>query len=175
MRKSLQRAVVATALTVPLVLGIGAGTAAAAPQVTNLQVPIVTGFQIAPGAVPGGFFQTIPMKATVGDEPGVATFSAANIAPFADQYPHRYLNLNWRNLATGATGAADLRHWQDDPTPSPSGPYGREDLPLEVVANTGPGPVVVTVTHTKDYSNGGQWGSPYLDTLLPGAGVVLVP
>ncbi|WP_407726512.1 hypothetical protein ACJEDT_18090 [Rhodococcoides fascians] len=118
MRKSLRRAVVATALTVPLVFGLGAGTAAAAPQVTNLQVPAVTGFQIAPGAVPGGLFQTIPMKAIVGDEPGVARFSAAN---------------------------------------------------------TGPGPVVVTVTHTKDYSNGGQWGSPYLDTLLPGAGVVLVP
>ncbi|WP_255182377.1 hypothetical protein [Rhodococcus sp. 06-1460-1B] len=44
-----------------------------------------------------------------------------------------------------------------------------------MVANTGPGPVVVTVMHTKGYSNGGQWGSPYLDTLLPGAGLVLVP
>lgn len=51
---------------------IGAGTAAAAPKVTNLRVSIVTGFQIDPGAVPGGFFQSIPMKATVGDEPGVA-------------------------------------------------------------------------------------------------------
>lgn len=175
MRKSLRRAVVATALTVPLVFGIGAGTAAADPQVTNLQVPIVTGFQMAPGAVPGGFFQTIPMKATVGDEPGVARFSATTIAPFADQYPYRYLNLNWRNLATGATGAADLRHWQDDPTPPEEGPYGRQDLPLEVVANTGAGPVVVTVTHSRDYSNDGQWGSPYLDTLLPGAGIVFVP
>ena len=175
MRKSLPRAVVATALTVPLAFGIGAGTAAAAPQVTNLQVPIVTGFQIAPGAVPGGFFQTIPMKATVGDEPGVATFSAANIAPFADQYPYRYLNLSWRNLATGATGAADLRHWQDDPTPPADNFFSKQYLPLEVVPNTGPGPVVVTVTHSRDYSYGAEWGSPYLDTLLPGAGVVFVP
>ncbi|WP_288143191.1 hypothetical protein [Rhodococcus sp. 14-2483-1-2] len=44
-----------------------------------------------------------------------------------------------------------------------------------MVASSGPGPVVVTVMHTKDYSNGGQRGSPYLDTLLPGAGLVLVP
>lgn len=74
MRKSLRRAVVATALTVPLVFGIGAGTAAAAPQWIDLQVPVVTGYQIAPGAVPGGLFQTIPIRAELGEAPGVVSF-----------------------------------------------------------------------------------------------------
>ena len=183
MRKSLRRAVVATALTVPLVFGTGAGTAAAAPQVTNLQVPIVTGFQIAPGAVPGGLFQTIPIRANIGEAPGVVSFSAANIAEFHDQYPYRFLTVHWRNLQTGATGSEGLRHWQDvDREPliwDPAVPGGNvpapeligERLPLEVTANTGPGPVAVAVTHSREY----YYSAPYPDTLIPGLGVLLVP
>lgn len=174
MRNTLRRGVVSIALTVPLILGIGAGTAAAAPQTTLLQIPVVTSFQIAPGAVPGGLFQTIPMKATVGTEPGVLLLSAANIAPYADQYPYRSLGVNWRNWDIGFRGSAGLRHWQDNPNPGPPNdlpPLHSEHYPREVALPTGSGWVEITVTHYRDYYD----GEPYVDTLIPGKGLIYVP
>lgn len=174
MRKTLRRAVVSIALTVPLLLGVGLGTAVAAPQTTLLQVPVVTGFQIAPGAVPGGLFQAISMKATVGTEPGVLLLSAANIAPYADQYPYRSLGVTWRNWDIGFRGTVGLRHWQEDPNPGPPNdlpPQRTEQLPLEVALPTGSGWVEITVTHYRDYYD----GEPYIDTLIPGKGLIYVP
>ncbi|MDI9932372.1 hypothetical protein QM588_18310 [Rhodococcus sp. IEGM 1354] len=174
MRKTFRRAVVSIALTVPLMLGIGLGTAVAAPQSTLLQVPVVTGFQIAPGAVPGGLFQTIPMKATVGTEPGVLLLSAANIAPYADQYPYRSLGVTWRNWDIGFRGTVGLRHWQDNPNPGPPNdlpPLRAEQLPLEVALPTGSGWVEITVTHYREYYD----SAPYADTLIPGKGLIYVP
>lgn len=179
MRKVLRRAVVTTALFGSLVLG--AGTAAAAPQTTITPVPVVTGFQIAPGAVPGGLFQTIPIRTTVGAEPGVVTISAANVAAWDPQYPYRFLTVHWRNLATGATGSEGLRHWElsdyEKPPYDPAIPNANvpnlstgEGFPTEVVAKTGAGPVAIVVTHSREY-----FGPPNLDTLIPGVGVVLVP
>lgn len=167
---TIRRTIAAAAITIPLAMGLGHGTAAAAPVDVPVQVPVVTGFQIAPGAVPGGFFQTIPMKATVGNRPGEVTFSAAAIAPYADQYPYRYLTLSWRNLVTGATGTVDLRHWVDE-RPEGAPPTPAEGLPTEATAATGAGPVGVTVTHFRDY----DYGDPYVDTLIPGLGIVMVP
>ncbi|CCQ15607.1 putative uncharacterized protein [Rhodococcus sp. AW25M09] len=161
-------------LVVPLLLGVGAGTAVASPQTTLLQIPVVTGFQIAPGAVPGGLFQTIPIQATVGEEPGVLKISAANIAPYADQYPYRSLGVSFRNLDVGLRGTASLRHWQDNPNPDPADgvpPTRNEQLPPQVTLPTGVGWVSVTVTHYRDYGN----GAPYADTLIAGQGLIYVP
>ncbi|SNT40466.1 hypothetical protein [Rhodococcoides kyotonense] len=168
MRNSLRRGVIAIALSIPLVLGTAA-TAAAAPHTSTLQVPVVTGPEIGPAAVPGGLIQTVPIRLTVGEQPGVVDFAAADIAAWHSQYPYRWLGVQWRNLATGASGTLDLRHWLDLEN-SDTESYGRS-LPLEVTAETGSGPVFVTVTHHRE-----QYEAPSIsNALVPGLGVIFVP
>ncbi|MDZ7912603.1 MAG: hypothetical protein U5O16_12340 [Rhodococcus sp. (in: high G+C Gram-positive bacteria)] len=171
MNVSIRRTVVAVALSVPLILGAGAGTAAAAPQESVLQVPVVTGPEFGPAGVPGGLFQTIPIRATVGEKPGEVRFSAADIRAYYYQYNYRYLTVNWRNLSTGAVGAVDLRHWNDEidrTQPANQGDLLGYRLPTDVTAQTGAGPVVVTVTHNRQNPDASN-------ALIPGLGVVFVP
>jgi hypothetical protein len=168
MRTTLRHGAVALALSVPLVFG-AAATAAAAPHTSTLQVPVVTGPEIGPAAIPGGLIHTIPIKATTGEQPGIVNFAAADIAAWHSQYPYRYLAVHWNNLATGASGTVDLRHWLDvDTSDTPS--YGAT-LPLDVTANTGSGPVFVTVTHHRE-----QYQAPASsNALIPGLGIIVVP
>ena len=171
MRVSLRRASVALMLSVPLVFGMGAGTASAAPQESVLQVPVVTGPEFVPSGVPGGLIQTIPIRAVVGEKPGEVRFSAADIRPYYYQFNYRFLTVNWRNLSTGASGAADLRHWNDEidrTQPANQGDLLGYTLPVEVTAQTGAGPVLVTVTHNCQHPDASN-------ALIPGLGVLLVP
>ncbi|MDV8023825.1 hypothetical protein [Rhodococcus sp. IEGM 1330] len=171
MRKSIRCGVAALALTVPLVFGIGAGTATAAPQESVLQVPVVTGPEFGPVGVPGGLIQTIPIKATVGEKPGEVRFAAADIRPYYYQFNYRHLTVNWRNLSTGAVGSAGLRHWIDEvdrTQPANQGGSQAYRLPLEVTAQTGAGPVFVTVTHDRENPDASN-------ALIPGVGVLFVP
>lgn len=174
MQKSIRRGAVALALTVPLVLGVGAGTAAAAPQESTLQVPVVTGPEIGPAGVPGGLFQIIPIRAVVGENPGEVRFSAADIRAYYYQYNYRYLTINWRNLSTGEADSVDLRHWNDEidrTDPVNQGDSLGYRLPVDVTAETGAGPVLVTVTHNRE-----QWEAPPVsNAIIPGLGVLFVP
>lgn len=174
MRTSLRRGVVALALSVPLVLGVGAGTATAAPTTSELLVPVVTGPEFGPAGVPGGLVQTIPIEATVGEKPGEVRFAAAAIRPYYYQFNYRFLTVNWRNLETGAAGAVDLRHWEalENPSlPIDAEPRYPVNLPLEATAQTGTGPVVVTVTHNREQYQ----APPASNALIPGLGVLFVP
>ncbi|KZF09331.1 hypothetical protein, partial [Rhodococcus sp. EPR-147] len=140
MRKSIRGGVAALALTAPLVFGMGAGTATAAPQESVLQVPVVTGPEFGPVGVPGGLIQTIPIRAVVGENPGEVRFSAADIRPYYYQFNYRHLTVNWRNLSTGEVGSAGLRHWNDEvdrTQPANQGGSQAYRLPLEVTAQTG--------------------------------------
>jgi hypothetical protein len=167
MRTSLRRGAIALALSIPLVFGTAA-TASAAPQTSTLLVPVVTGPEIGPAGVPGGLIQTIPIRTTVGEQPGVVDFSAADIAEWHHQYSYRWLGVHWNNLATGASGTLDLRHWLDLDNATPS--YGGS-LPLEVTADTGSGPVAVTVTHHRE-----QYEAPASsNAIVPGLGLIFVP
>jgi len=174
MRTSLRRGVVALVLSVPLVLGVGVGAATAAPTTSELLVPVVTGPEFGPAGVPGGLVQTIPIKATVGEKPGEVRFAAADIRPYYYQFNYRFLTVNWRNLATGAVGAVDIRNWEA--LENPSLPINAEprypvNLPLEATAQTGAGPVVVMVTHNRE-----QWQAPPAsNALIPGLGMLFVP
>ncbi|WP_415977016.1 hypothetical protein [Rhodococcus sp. 077-4] len=171
MRKSIRCGVAALALTVPLVFGTAAGTATAAPQESVLQVPVVTGPEFAPVGVPGGIVQTIPIRAVVGEKPGEVRFAAADIRPYYYQFEYRFLTVNWRNLSTGAVGAVDVRHWNDEvdrTQPANQGDLLGYRLPVEVTAQTGAGPVVVTVTHNRQHPDASN-------AIIPGLGVLLVP
>jgi hypothetical protein len=171
MQRSIRNAAVAVALSVPLVLGVGAGTAAAAPTTSELLVPVVTGPEFIPAGVPGGLIQTVPIKATVGEHPGEVRFAAVDIRPYYYQFEYRYLTVHWRNLSTGAVGAVDLRHWNDDRDRTQPGNQGEllgYRLPLEVTAQTGAGPVVVAVTHNRQHPDASN-------ALIPGLGVLMVP
>ncbi|KZF11815.1 hypothetical protein A2J04_18065, partial [Rhodococcus sp. EPR-279] len=167
MRKSIRGGVAALALTAPLVFGMGAGTATAAPQESVLQVPVVTGPEFGPVGVPGGLIQTIPIRAVVGENPGEVRFSAADIRPYYYQFNYRHLTVNWRNLSTGEVGSAGLRHWNDEvdrTQPANQGGSQAYRLPLEVTAQTGAGPVFVTVTHDRENPDASN-------ALIPGLGV----
>lgn len=171
MRKSIRGGVAALALTVPLVFCLGAGTATAAPQESVLQVPVVTGPEFGPVGVPGGLVQTIPIRAVVGENPGEVRFSAADIRPYYYQFNYRHLTVNWRNLSTGEVGSAGLRHWNDEvdrTQPANQGGSQAYRLPLEVTAQTGAGPVFVTVTHDRENPDASN-------ALIPGLGVLFVP
>ncbi|CCQ15608.1 putative uncharacterized protein [Rhodococcus sp. AW25M09] len=171
MQKSIRCGVAALALTVPLVFGMGAGTATAAPQESVLQVPVVTGPEFGPVGVPGGLVQTIPIRAVVGEKPGEVRFAAADIRPYYYQFNYRHLTVNWRNLTTGEVGSAGLRHWIDEvdrTRPANQGGPQAFRLPLEVTAQTGAGPVVVTVTHDRENPDASN-------ALIPGLGVLFVP
>jgi hypothetical protein len=171
MRTSLRRASVALLLSVPLVIGVGGGTASAAPQESVLQVSVVTGPEFGPVGVPGGLIQTIPIRAVVGENPGEVRFSAADIRPYYYQFNYRHLTVNWRNLSTGEVGSAGLRHWIDEvdrTQPANQGGSQAYRLPLEVTAGTGAGPVFVTVTHDRENPDASN-------ALIPGLGVLFVP
>jgi hypothetical protein len=171
MQPSLRRAAVALAFSVPLVLGVGVGTATAAPTTSELLVPVVTGPEFGPVGVPGGLIQTIPIRAVVGEKPGEVRFSAADIRPYYYQFNYRHLTVNWRNLSTGEVGSAGLRHWNDEvdrTQPANQGGSQAYRLPLEVTAQTGAGPVFVTVTHDRENPDASN-------ALIPGLGVLFVP
>lgn len=171
MQLSIRIAAVALALSVPLALGVGVGTATAAPTTSELLVPVVTGPEFGPVSVPGGLIQTIPITATVGEKPGEVRFSAADIRPYYYQFAYRHLTVNWRNLSTGEVGSAGLRHWNDEvdrTQPANQGGSQAYRLPVEVTAQTGAGPVVVTVTHDRENPDASN-------ALIPGLGVLFVP
>ena len=155
-------------VSIPLLLGVGAGTATAAPQTSVLQVPVVTGFEIGPVSVPGGLIQTTPIAATVGEKPGSVRFAAAEVKPYYYQYNYRWMTVQWRNLTTGAAGAVDLRHWNTIDLEAVGDVYAR-NLPLEAVVDTGPGQVAVVVSQSR------QFPAPVSLTLFPGLGLVTVP
>lgn len=167
----MRRAAAVIAVSIPLVFGIGAGTATAAPQESVLQVPVVTGPEFVPAGVPGGLVQTIPIRAVVGEKPGEVRFSAADIRPYYYQFNYRHLTVNWRNLSTGEAGSAGLRHWIDEidrTQPANQGGPQAYRLPTEVTARTGAGPVFVTVTHDRENPDASN-------ALMPGLGVLFVP
>ncbi|WP_256993609.1 hypothetical protein [Rhodococcus sp. 06-418-5] len=171
MQPSMRRAAAVIAVSIPLVFGIGAGTATAAPQESVLQVPVVTGPEFVPAGVPGGLIQTIPIRAVVGEKPGEVRFSAADIRPYYYQFNYRHLTVNWRNLSTGEAGSAGLRHWNDEidrTQPANQGGPQAYRLPTEVTAQTGAGPVFVTVTHDRENPDASN-------ALIPGLGVLFVP
>lgn len=171
MQPSMRRAAAVIAVSIPLVFGIGTGTATAAPQESVLQVPVVTGPEFVPAGVPGGLVQTIPIRAVVGEKPGQARFSAADIRPYYYQFAYRHLTVNWRNLSTGEVGSAGLRHWNDEidrTQPANQGGPQAYRLPTEVTARTGAGPVFVTVTHDRENPDASN-------ALIPGLGVLFVP
>lgn len=171
MQRSIRRAAAAIAVSVPLVLGAGVGTATAAPTTSELLVPVVTGPEFVPAGVPGGLIQTIPIRAVVGEKPGEVRFSAADIRPYYYQFYYRHLTVNWRNLSTGEVGSAGLRHWNDEvdrTQPANQGGSQAFRLPLEVTAQTGTGPVFVTVTHDRENPDASN-------ALIPGLGVLFVP
>lgn len=171
MQPSMRRAAAVIAVSIPLVSGIGAGTATAAPQESVLQVPVVTGPEFVPAGVPGGLIQTIPIRAVVGEKPGEVRFSAADIRPYYYQFAYRHLTVNWRNLSTGEAGSAGLRHWNDEidrTQPANQGGPQAYRLPTEVTARTGAGPVFVTVTHDRENPDASN-------ALIPGLGVLFVP
>ena len=171
MQRSIRRAATAIAVSVPLVLGAGVGTATAAPTTSELLVPVVTGPEVVSSGVPGGLFQTIPIRAVVGEKPGEVRFSAADIRPYYYQFNYRFLTVNWRNLSTGEVGSAGLRHWIDEvdrTQPANQGGSQAFRLPLEVTAQTGTGPVFVTVTHDRENPDASN-------ALIPGLGVLFVP
>ncbi|WP_261781486.1 hypothetical protein [Rhodococcus sp. BP-332] len=169
MRQTTRRAAVALALAIPVLLGVGAGTASAAPQTSILQVPVVTGLEIGPVSVPGGLIQTTPIEATVGERPGSVRFSAADIKPYYYQYNYRWMTVQWRNLSTGAAGAVDFRHWASEDLSAVDPNAGARGLPLDVVADTGPGQVAVVVTQSR------QFPAPFSETLFPGLSLLTVP
>ncbi|OZE05137.1 hypothetical protein CH249_09930 [Rhodococcus sp. 05-2255-3B1] len=167
----MRRAAAVIAVSIPLVFGIGAGTATAAPQESVLQVPVVTGPEFVPARVPGGLVQTIPIRAVVGEKPGEVRFSAADIRPYYYQFNYRHLTVDWRNLSTGEAGSAGLRHWNDEidrTQPANQGGPQAYRLPTEVTAQTGAGPVFVTVTHDRENPDASN-------ALIPGLGVLFVP
>ena len=171
MQPSMRRAAAVIAVSIPLVFGIGAGTATAAPQESVLQVSVVTGPEFVPAGVPGGLIQTIPIRAVVGEKPGEVRFSAADIRPYYYQFNYRHLTVNWRNLSTGEVGSAGLRHWNDEidrTQPANQGGPQAYRLPTEVTARTGAGPVFVTVTHDRENPDASN-------ALIPGLGVLFVP
>lgn len=171
MQPSMRRAAAVIAVSIPLVFGIGAGTATAAPQESVLQVPVVTGPEFVPARVPGGLVQTIPIRAVVGEKPGEVRFSAADIRPYYYQFNYRHLTVDWRNLSTGEAGSAGLRHWNDEidrTQPANQGGPQAYRLPTEVTAQTGAGPVFVTVTHDRENPDASN-------ALIPGLGVLFVP
>jgi hypothetical protein len=124
---------------------LAAPPASAAPTDTVLPIPFAgltngpTGFTNPPSS-------TFISVLTDPDEPGITRFRCG-------AYPYCDLVVHWRNLSTGASGAADLL-------------YG----PSRGVAQTGSGTVVAAFT-----AGGmpGYLGTP--TTLLPGAGVWPVP
>ncbi|MEV5649685.1 hypothetical protein AB0L57_15665 [Nocardia sp. NPDC052254] len=162
-----RRTAIAVALAAPLSLG-AAATVSAQPA-TVFPVPVVTGPEIGPGGVPGGLFQTTSVTATPGDRPGTVIFSVATPAPYNTQYNYRWLTVQWRNLRTGATGAADLRHWVD--TGNTVDKSYAATLPLQVTADTGSGPVVATVAHEREQYN----APPQSTAVVPGFGAIMVP
>lgn len=171
MQPSMRRAAAVIAVSIPLVFGIGAGTATAAPQESVLQVPVVTGPEFVPAGVPGGLVQAVPIRAVVGEKPGEVRFSAADIRPYYYQFNYRHLTVNWRNLSTGEAGSAGLRHWIDEidrTQPANQGGPQAYRLPTEVTARTGTGPVFVTVTHDRENPDASN-------ALIPGLGVLFVP
>lgn len=171
MQPSMRRAAAVIAVSIPLVFGIGAGTATAAPQESVLQVPVVTGPEFVPAGVPGGLIQTIPIRAVFGEKPGEVRFSAADIRPYYYQFNYRHLTVNWRNLSTGEAGSAGLRHWNDEidrTQPANQGGPQAYRLPTGVTAQTGAGPVFVTVTHDRENPDASN-------ALIPGLGVLFVP
>ncbi|GGG17334.1 hypothetical protein GCM10007304_34370 [Rhodococcoides trifolii] len=155
-------------ISLALLLGLSAGTATAAPQTSILQVPVVTGFEVGPWSVPGDPIQTTPIRATVGETPGSVRFAAVDVKPYYYEYNSRWLTVQWRNLSTGAAGAVDLRKNDVVDVPNIGYVYARE-LPLEVVANTGPGQVAVMVTQNRSSQ------VPIILTLFPGLGLLSVP
>lgn len=160
-RKTIIVAATAVALGMAPAATGTASAAAAQPVAANaltFSLPAISGLEIGPGGVPGGSFQ--PLTVTAGLAPTTrqyppstpaVTFTvhdpASNLeAPRYYQYAYRHLLVSWRNLATGATGEVQLRHWDrpDFAYDSPS-----EKLPTSANAITGSGPVVATVTEMR--------------------------
>ncbi|WP_327151801.1 hypothetical protein [Nocardia sp. NBC_01329] len=154
------------ALIAPSALGSAMGTATAAPMVTPLPIPVVSGPELGPGAVPGGLLQAISVVGTTGEQPGTVTFAVPAPAPYHYQYSYRWITVHWQNLSSGAAGTVDLRHWNDGAIPS--GEQYAASLPTSAPVATGPGPVLVTVTH-----NRAQYQAPpQSNAVIPGAGIV---
>ena len=164
----MRRAVLALSVSVPLLLGISAGTASAAPQTSILPVPVVTGLEGGQFGIPGSPIQTTPIRATVGETPGTVRFAAADVKPYYFEYNSRWLTVQWRNLSTGAAGAVDIRNFALNDFPNIGYVYARE-LPLEAVVNTGPGQVAVAVTQVRSQP------VPWILTVFPGLGLLSVP
>lgn len=144
----------------------------AAPALT-FSLPAIGGLEIGPGGVPGGSFHRIMATARPGPVEGQVTFAvqdpASNVGgPNYYQYSYRHLLVSWRNLATGATGAVQLRHW-DRPGYEYDSPS--EKLPTSANAITGSGPVVATVSEMRTpYQS-----PPVVINPIPGVIAIAVP
>ncbi len=144
-------------------------TPVAAPALT-FNLPATGVLNIGPAAVPGSglFPQTfVTARPAAGSS---VTFAVPNPGPYHFQYPYRYVQVSWRNVATGASGTLDLRHWQL-PNFAPHDPGYTHTLPTSATANTGAGPVVATVTVLREQYE----GPPRPITIIPGLNALLVP
>ncbi len=125
---------------------LAAPTVSAAPSDTVLPIPFA-GLTNGPTGLTNQPSSTFITVRTNPDEPGITRVRCG-------AYPYCDLVVHWRNLSTGASGAADLFYGSSAPG----------------VVQTGSGTVVAAFTA------GGMPG--YLGTptaLLPGAGVWTVP
>ena len=104
--------------------------------------------------------------------PAAVEFRVENVAPYHHMFNYRYLSVNWRNLASGATGTVKLRHWRDlRDRDTPVEPGSPASLPTSASAVTGGGPVVATVSVTA-----APHGAPHtVNSLIPGLIAIDVP
>ncbi|MFW0786446.1 hypothetical protein AAFP35_18265 [Gordonia sp. CPCC 206044] len=172
-----------TAVLVALTLGVPAVAAAtpttprpsATTQVLHLHIPAIGGIEAGPGGVPGGSFQPVTVIAQPGirtlqypPPPPTVSFTVADPAPYHAQYSYRYLQISWRNLQNGKTGAAQLRHWDKPAHPVDGYPAS---LPTSAIAQTGAGPVVATVTVLREQYQ----RPPTTISVIPGLSAIAVP
>lgn len=147
---------------------LGTTAATAAPAATTFQIPVVTGPEFGSGGVPGGVFQTVAPVAVTGEQPGTVTFGFPALRQHHYQFEYRFVAVSWRNLATGATGVVNLRHWETLPNGNQTFPAS---LPTSATVVTGAGPVVATAAHLRT-----QYQAPPMsNAVVPGLGVLQVP